>query len=84
MLLEGMRRTGFRPLRPEISASEPTAITNRATMRKASYPAALYDRHRAPLTALGWLPAPDPSMWGSQTHGKTWTALAADRQQFPA
>lgn len=40
-------------------------------MRKASYPAALYDRHRAPLTALGWLPAPDPSMWGSQTHGKT-------------
>src|SRR5580704_5142070 len=35
MLLEGMRRTGFRPLRPEISASEPPAITKRATIRKA-------------------------------------------------
>jgi len=36
MLFEGASRAGFRPLRPEIKAKEPTAIATSATIRHAS------------------------------------------------
>ena len=35
MLFEGASRAGFRPLRPEIKAKEPTAIATSATIRNA-------------------------------------------------
>src|SRR3984885_5251995 len=50
MLFEGARRDGFRPLRPEIKAKEPTASATRATIRNAKS-AGIPKRRRAKLIA---------------------------------
>src|ERR1700691_3056409 len=50
MLFEGTRRDGFRPLRPEIKANEPTVIATRATIRNAKS-AGIPKRRRAKLIA---------------------------------